>query len=70
MYKYFILIFLSLALLLFFKFYYIRLTNLLKLYDIPDFKRKIHNKKVLQFIYNYSKYKIALTVMAKTKRMR
>jgi len=46
MYKYFILIFLSLALLLFFKFYYIRLTNLLRLYDIPDFKRKIHNKKV------------------------
>jgi UDP-GlcNAc:undecaprenyl-phosphate GlcNAc-1-phosphate transferase len=46
MYKYFILIFLSLALLLFFKFYYIRLTNLLSLYDIPDFKRKIHNKKV------------------------
>jgi hypothetical protein len=31
---------------------------------------KIHNKKVLQFIYNYSKYKIALTVMAKTMRMR
>jgi hypothetical protein len=32
--------------------------------------KKIHNNKVLQFIYNYSKYKIALTDMAKTKRMR
>ena len=44
--EYFILIFLSLIFLLLFKFYYIRLTNLLNLYDIPDFKRKIHYKKV------------------------
>ena len=46
MYNYYILIFLSLAYLLLFKFYYIRLTNFLNLYDIPDFKRKIHYKKV------------------------
>lgn len=46
MYKYYILIFLSLILLLLFKLHYIRLANLLNLYDIPDFKRKIHNKKV------------------------
>jgi UDP-GlcNAc:undecaprenyl-phosphate GlcNAc-1-phosphate transferase len=44
--KYFILILLSIILILLFKFYYIRLTNLLNLYDIPDFKRKIHYKKV------------------------
>jgi UDP-GlcNAc:undecaprenyl-phosphate GlcNAc-1-phosphate transferase len=44
--KYFILIFLSIILILIFKLYYIRLTNLLNLYDIPDFKRKIHYKKV------------------------
>jgi len=46
MHNYYTLIFLSLAYLLFFKFYYIRLTNFLNLYDIPDFKRKIHYKKV------------------------
>ena len=46
MHNYYILIFLSLAYLLLFKFYYIRLTNFLNLYDIPDFKRKIHYKKV------------------------
>lgn len=44
--EYFILILLSIILILLFKFYYIRLTNLLNLYDIPDFKRKIHYKKV------------------------
>ena len=44
--EYFILTFLSLIFLLLFKFYYIRLTNLLNLYDIPDFKRKIHYKKI------------------------
>lgn len=46
MYKYYILIVLSLILLLLFKIHYIRLANLLNLYDIPDFKRKIHHKKV------------------------
>jgi UDP-GlcNAc:undecaprenyl-phosphate GlcNAc-1-phosphate transferase len=57
--NYYILIFLSLAYLLLFKFYYIRLTNFLNLYDIPDFKRKIHYKKVslagglLIFFYIY-----------------
>jgi UDP-GlcNAc:undecaprenyl-phosphate GlcNAc-1-phosphate transferase len=44
--KYFILIYFTIILILIFKFYYIRLTNLLNLYDIPDFKRKIHYKKV------------------------
>ena len=44
--KYFILTYLTIILILIFKFYYIRLTNLLNLYDIPDFKRKIHYKKV------------------------
>ena len=38
MYKYYILIVLSLILLLLFKLHYIRLANLLNLYDIPDFK--------------------------------
>ena len=46
MFNYCILIFLSLTYLLLFKFFYIPLTNFLNLYDIPDFKRKIHNKKV------------------------
>jgi len=46
MHKYFILIVFSLIILLLFNFYYIRLTNLFNLYDIPDFKRKIHYKKV------------------------
>jgi hypothetical protein len=32
--------------------------------------KKMLNTKNLQFIYNYSKIKIALTDMAKTKRMR
>jgi hypothetical protein len=38
----------------------------------PDAKhiKKILNTKNLQFIYNYSKNKIALTDMAKTKRIR
>ena len=60
MYNYFILIFLSLVFLLLFKFYYIRLTNLFNLYDIPDFKRKIHYKKVslaggllIYFFFNF-----------------
>lgn len=60
MYNYFILIFLSLIFLLLFKFYYIRLTNLFNLYDIPDFKRKIHYKKVslaggllIYFFFNF-----------------
>jgi len=60
LYNYFILIFLSLVFLLLFKFYYIRLTNLFNLYDIPDFKRKIHYKKVslaggllIYFFFNF-----------------
>jgi len=60
LYNYFILIFLSLIFLLLFKFYYIRLTNLFNLYDIPDFKRKIHYKKVslaggllIYFFFNF-----------------
>jgi hypothetical protein len=32
---------------------------------VPRHMKKIHNNKNLQFIYNYSKYKIALTDMEK-----
>ena len=46
MHKYFILIVFSLIILLLFNFYYIRLTNLFNLYDIPDFKRKIYETEI------------------------